>query len=939
MTLDAPREQGKEQADTVTAWVVRAGQQGGHRYDENIEHGFAGLGWKVPDLKSLSSRDELKDHLRLANPDESDGTIAIWAGNLWRFRTEVRRGDLVVMPHKAKPQFALGTVTGDYAYAGDDPDCVWPHVVSVDWRQPQLPGTAIKEDLRSLLNLPPSIFQITRNDGAWRLQQLLETGQDPGERLDLPALVERFLTETEHPTEEHTEQEQLREEWAEKLALKNLPQLSREDLLFYTSNAVDYGTYVLRRKDHGRTDLRQQWITDLDDAQYDRLLDAIGDLCWGQDELPARIDRLVDQSGAARRDTGIRGFSGINVSSTLAICRPDRFIPVPSQIGVWGREIALRALGLPVTQGSYGQRVVDANDRLRQRLAPHLDDDPQTIARFLYWLMAQKAGSGGGEPDDGLAVLVDRFRDESGYPTEAHEEQRRLRAEWAEKLAPENITNFSRHDLTAVASHGTWNRAMYVYPSAQGVMQWIRNLDDEEYAELLDHIRYLCWDEDEMWVRYDQLTHSKSDRKVRGLKNETTSRLLAICHPEDFLPIGTHDGRWSRQTMLRRLGLPAPRGSSHGQRVLDANDRLREHLQPYCGDDTLEMGAFLEWLLRQKPEDSPIDLVELADELLVDVKFLDDIVSLLKDKGQVILYGPPGTGKTYLARKLAKVLAPEESCRALVQFHPSTSYEDFFEGYRPAGTGDDGGIRYELTPGPLARMAEQASEVPNQHVMIIDEINRGNLPRVLGELLFLLEYRDEEVETLYRTEERFSLPDNLWFIGTMNTADRSIALVDAALRRRFHFVPFFPDSGPMAGLLNRWLEADKDRPAWVGHLVEAVNRELKEVLEGSHLLLGSSHFMKTYGSSLGEQRQQLRRIWEYNIEPFIEDQFFGDPKRIEDFRFDAVMRRNGPAAESDVDASDDGDDTESTDGSDGEQAAADGAAGAESGATQPEGEQ
>ena len=124
-------------------------------------------------------------------------------------------------------------------------------------------------------------------------------------------------------------------------------------------------------------------------------------------------------------------------------------------------------------------------------------------------------------------------------------------------------------------------------------------------------------------------------------------------------------------------------------------------------------------------------------------------------------------------------------------------------------------------------MAKRASEAPDEnHVMIIDEINRGNLPRVLGELLFLLEYRDESVQTLYRPGEPFSLPDNLWFIGTMNTADRSIALVDAALRRRFHFVPFFPDSGPMAGLLGRWL-AEIGEPAWVGQLVDAVNAELE----------------------------------------------------------------------------------------------------------------
>ena len=305
------------------------------------------------------------------------------------------------------------------------------------------------------------------------------------------------------------------------------------------------------------------------------------------------------------------------------------------------------------------------------------------------------------------------------------------------------------------------------------------------------------------------------------------------------------------------------------------------------------------------------DLAGLAEELLVDVGFLEDIVELLKDKGQVILYGPPGTGKTYLARALAEALAPEDSCRALVQFHPSTSYEDFFEGYRPVGAGD-GSIGYELTPGPLARMAALASEASGErHVMVIDEINRGNLPRVLGELLFLLEYRGESIYPLYRPDTPFSLPENLWFIGTMNTADRSIALVDAALRRRFHFVPFFPDSGPIGGLLDRWL-ARENQPAWVGKLVDSVNDELKDDLAGSHLLLGPSHFMKRYGSTPAEQQERLRRIWEYNIEPFIEDQFFGDPDRIQHYRFADVYARHGPATGPEGAAHADGDATSDT---------------------------
>ena len=941
------RQERKEQADAATAWLIRAGQ-GREHYDYNLEHGLAGLGWRSPDLRSVSGREEVEGFLRSDYPDEKAKTISTWASQMLRL-LNVRVGDLVVTNGRNR-EISLGTVTREYRF--DEHDPAWPHAVSVDWKRVGVPLSALKQDLRNSLGAQQSLCSIERNDGAWRLHQLLETGQDPGPRAapggedsDLAHLVERFLNETEYPTDAHLEQKRLRSEWAQKLSEENVASLSREDLLAYTSNAVDYGDYVDRGE--GR---RQQFIIDLDDAGYDRLLDRIRDLCWGKDELATRIDRLVDQVGGFNRDTGTMGFTGLQASRTLAICHPDKFLPVPNHEGQWGRVHMLRKLGLPAPRGTtYGQRVVDANDRLREHLASHLDDDPQAIAGFLYWLRRQEPGSGGGgEPGEDLSSLIARFRDESGYPTDAHEEQGQLRAEWAEKLASERIADLGHNDLTAVASHGTWSAGTYVYPHAQGVMKWIQSLDGDEYAAMLDHIGYLCWSDDEPWRRYDQLTDARSSRKTTGLGHSTTSRLLAITHPQDFLAIGVQGGEWGRAAMLRRLGLPKPAGSSYGQRVMDADRRLREHLEPHFGEDTLGMGAFLGWMLVQEPpvgvrgtEDS-IELDDLADELLVDPEFLEDIVELLKDKGQVILYGPPGTGKTYLARKLAEALAPDDDRRALVQFHPSTSYEDFFEGYRPAGTGSDGGIRFELTHGPLARIAERASESSEQHVMIIDEINRGNLPRVLGELLFLLEYRDEIVQTLYRPEEEpFSLPDNLWFVGTMNTADRSIALVDAALRRRFHFVPFFPDSGPMAGLLSRWLEREGE-PAWVGDLVDAVNGELKAELEGSHLLLGPSHFMKTYGSSLGEQRQQLRRIWEYNIEPFIEDQFFGNPDQIERFRFEAVWNGHGPAAESEADAGDDGDEPESTDGSEGEQAAAegqaaaDGEAAAEPGSTQPE---
>ena len=120
----------------------------------------------------------------------------------------------------------------------------------------------------------------------------------------------------------------------------------------------------------------------------------------------------------------------------------------------------------------------------------------------------------------------------------------------------------------------------------------------------------------------------------------------------------------------------------------------------------------------------------------------------------------------------------------------------------------------------------------------------------------------------------------------MNTADRSIALVDPALRRRFHFVPFFPNDGAMEGLLGRWYgEHAKSSARWIADLVAFVNDELIEDL-GGHLQIGPSHFMRA-----GLDEEGLRRVWTYNIYPFIEDQLFGDPDKVGEYRFDRVLSR------------------------------------------------
>ena len=163
-----------------------------------------------------------------------------------------------------------------------------------------------------------------------------------------------------------------------------------------------------------------------------------------------------------------------------------------------------------------------------------------------------------------------------------------------------------------------------------------------------------------------------------------------------------------------------------------------------------------------------------------------------------------------------------------MQFHPAYSYEDFVQGYRPVELpGGQPGFR--LSDGPLMRLAERAREAPDAtHVLVIDELNRGNVAKIFGELFFLLEYRDEAVTLAYQPPEAapFKLPANIRIIATMNTADRSIALIDQALRRRFFFIGFHPDEHPVKGLLKRWLARERPDLDWIAGLVDEANLQL-----------------------------------------------------------------------------------------------------------------
>lgn len=298
-----------------------------------------------------------------------------------------------------------------------------------------------------------------------------------------------------------------------------------------------------------------------------------------------------------------------------------------------------------------------------------------------------------------------------------------------------------------------------------------------------------------------------------------------------------------------------------------------------CAD--IEAGIAEESVMegQSSPVAEPPDFAWLADESLLDSALLEEMVqSLSSSSPQIVLAGPPGTSKTWVATKLAEFLTGgRRNAVRTVQFHPSYTYESFIEGLRPKST--PSGITFELLPGVVLELvnsmkrAGHLNDAKHPYVLIIDEANRANLPRVLGELLFLFEYRNETIHLQYSGE--FKLPSNLYFIATMNTADRSIRSIDAALRRRFDVF----ELGPDGAVLGRYYQRSGQAGQEVVDGLNALNAELQNDIDRHHTI-GHSFFMSDDIS-----QGQLRRIWERRIYPLIEEYFFDQPDVAKAYSF------------------------------------------------------
>ena len=303
----------------------------------------------------------------------------------------------------------------------------------------------------------------------------------------------------------------------------------------------------------------------------------------------------------------------------------------------------------------------------------------------------------------------------------------------------------------------------------------------------------------------------------------------------------------------------------------------------------------------ESQEEVPIEVLPhydigkiISDDCFLDRATLESMLQGLQAKRNMILQGPPGTGKTWLAKKLAYALIgqKDEDKVRQVQFHPNLSYEDFVRGWRPQSDGTLG-----LVDGPFLQLSEVARQDSNNtYVMVIEEINRGNPASIFGELLTLLEAdkrtSDNALTLAYQhvAGERFHIPPNLYVIGTMNLADRSLALVDFALRRRFAFFDLEPIlNDTWRDWVHRQCAISTDFLIDISRRIDTLNNQIADDPNlGHQFCIGHSFVVPKPGEPIAVPEEWFIQVVETEIAPLLREYWFNEPDKADEARSQLV---------------------------------------------------
>ena len=668
------------------------------------------------------------------------------------------------------------------------------------------------------------------------------------------------------------------------------------------------------------------------ERDIDRLWDMFAAaLDLAEQESPESRQRFVQCYDAALEQRQVSW----NLATGLYWMRPLRFLPLPENTREYLREaFGIRLGSTPPSGKEYLELLDDLQERFAQEGAP-ARSFPE-VARAAY-------GAGGGEdaPDDEEREGDWRFFEAIGDAVLQQRDDRTLLVETfhhineVERLTPATdiladgstplledidpftaLSIFNRYYGSNEAQRREIRRRLAIYlAEALGVPEPAPDASYFDMAEVAHRRHVDYWfintkdkrGEQEIDTLWDMLgkalalaeEDSEENRRLfverfniaqaRRPVNWRLTLALSWVRPRHFLALTDY----TKPYIEREFGIPEQRGLLTGQQYLELLDRLRELFadeeSPVHSFPELEAAAREYRRERDAARKSrgvepySIDRI-LEDGCFLPRERLEELLGQLRSKKNLILQGPPGTGKTWLAKRLAYALmgAKNPNRMRAVQFHPNLSYEDFVRGWRPAGDG-----KLELVDGPFLEVVNEAlGDIGNDYAVVVEEINRGNPAQIFGEMLTLLEadkrQPDEALELSYRREqgERVHIPPNLHLIGTMNIADRSLAMMDLALRRRFAFADLVP---VFDATWRNWVRdkrgMDEGVLATIGQRMTDLNNEIAgDASLGEQFRIGHSFF--TPREPPEDVAAWYRGVVDNEIVPLLTEYWLDNPDKV-----------------------------------------------------------